>query len=238
MFGNNPSRQREHGVGEVLTVQGVPFLTIQGEGPHAGKPATFIRLWGCHLKCNFCDTDFESDPQLVHVSSLVQACETNNARLVVLTGGEPFRQNIKPLVQALQEKGFRVQIETAGSFWVKGLLELDGFAMLDLVVSPKTPTVHPRVREHAAAWKYIIAHDDGHDLEDGLPIVNWQGGDVTHRLARPPEYLQRSLIYVQPKDHGPEALTLNHWNTQRCIELCYKFGYTLSLQQHKIIGVP
>jgi len=59
MFGTNPLSKPIESDGLYLEVQDI-FSTIQGEGPFAGKPAVFLRLAGCNLRCFFCDTDFES----------------------------------------------------------------------------------------------------------------------------------------------------------------------------------
>ena len=75
MFGRNPTRGQVFDDGTSLTLQGLPWATIQGEGPYAGSPATFIRLWGCNLKCYFCDTDFESAPVSRTVKEVVEMCD-------------------------------------------------------------------------------------------------------------------------------------------------------------------
>ena len=53
MFGTNPIRKQNIGDGTTLRIQEI-FKTVQGEGPHAGRPAYFVRLAGCNLRCHFC----------------------------------------------------------------------------------------------------------------------------------------------------------------------------------------
>jgi 7-carboxy-7-deazaguanine synthase len=239
MFGTNPLRKQEFTDGSVLAVQGDPWPTIQGEGPHAGMPATFIRMWGCHLKCHFCDTDFESNKIYWTLTDLVKACEPG-PELVVITGGEPMRQNILPLCQAMVQASHRVQIETAGSFWFAGALSLGRDAAasigIEIVVSPKGPTVDEQLRQYAVAWKYIIAHDT--EVDDfGIPITNTQNPDGKLRgLAHPPLGFPKDRVYLQPMN--TQDRSVNQSNTKRCIELALKFGYRVSLQQHLILGVP
>jgi len=62
MLGDNPKRPPTNGDGTSLLVKNI-FKTLQGEGPHAGVPAVFIRLGGCNLACSFCDTEFEDYQQ-------------------------------------------------------------------------------------------------------------------------------------------------------------------------------
>ena len=119
MYGNNlaeiPLLKQE---GRQLDVVEI-FPTIQGEGPNSGLPATFVRLAGCHLRCYFCDTDFTSKRTTMTLGGIVSLIKSNT-KLVVLTGGEPMRQNIVPLCSALAPN-HHVQIETSGSFWPRRL---------------------------------------------------------------------------------------------------------------------
>lgn len=239
MFGDNPLRKREHGDGETLDVQEV-FTTIQGEGPDAGTPATFIRLWGCHLKCYFCDTDFESNRLTTSLGALLLRC-LNGPKLVVLTGGEPMRQNVFPLIRALVANGHRVQVETAGSFWFTvsaddtgPLLRLLEQQALSIVCSPKTSSVHPMVRATASAWKYIVSTAQSRDAITGLPVVNFQrtrAGDAL--LATPPA---SAPVFLQPMDEQNEEQ--NKANRDLCVALALKHAYRVSIQTHKILGVP
>jgi len=130
------------------------FLTLQGEGAQSGSRAVFLRFAGCNLwsgreadrasaQCNFCDTDFvgtdgpgggkfaAADELANHVAALWG--ETEDGRLVVVTGGEPMLQLDPALVDALHDRGFRVAAETNGT--------LAAVAGLDwLCVSPKAGT--------------------------------------------------------------------------------------------------
>jgi 7-carboxy-7-deazaguanine synthase len=231
MFGRNPVRKLDRSDGTRLFTQGMPWRTIQGEGPYAGLPATFIRLWGCHLHCMFCDTDFESDPRAIDIMDLVKACE--GVELVVLTGGEPLRQNIVPLCDTLYKFGHEVQVETAGSF---ALQQIPHGLWPSIVVSPKTPLVDPMICDNAMAWKYIISIRDGQDPDDGLPITNTQEADGRFRhLARPPEWIGPKRVYVQPMDEQDPKINAD--NMAACVKLSLQYGYRVSLQTHKILGV-
>jgi len=223
MFGQNKIENQVDE--EILAVNSI-FYTIQGEGPFAGWPATFIRLAGCNLKCYFCDTEFEKRTAMKLSEVLARVLE-EPASLVVITGGEPFRQNIVPLCSSLHELGITVQVETAGT------LSLAGFDWqnIHVVVSPKTPKVHEDMK-YADAWKYLT-HPSFIDDADGLPLMNTQRAGNTARIARP---LNEAPIYVQPLDfHEDKDLSTRSMEAARDISL--KYGYRVSLQTHKILGV-
>ena len=66
------------------------FYTIQGEGFHAGKPAYFIRLGGCDVRCRWCDAKMTWNPRLyppVEVDSIVERACSYPAQAIVITGG-------------------------------------------------------------------------------------------------------------------------------------------------------
>jgi 7-carboxy-7-deazaguanine synthase len=238
MFGQNPVEPfLRHHDGATLEIKEI-FPTLQGEGPYAGRPSVFVRLAGCHLACFFCDTDFLTDRQQWDVDLALAEILAHDKRLVVLTGGEPMRQNIVPLCNELARRGIDVQIETAGSFWPashygQDLEALCRVGKVSIVVSPKAAKVHDLITVHAVAWKYIILKDDPLD-DRGLPTLSTQHREGPHRpVARPPEGLRPERIYLQPCDEQGDEDT-----TELCIQLCMKHGYRLSIQQHKMLGLP
>lgn len=102
--------------GDGILVRSI-WRTIQGEGPFAGMPATFIRLGGCNRgaktdSCAFCDTDFlVSRSSVYSVANLVQSVASLPEKLVVITGGEPvMHPKLDELVSALLAAGYRVQL--------------------------------------------------------------------------------------------------------------------------------
>jgi organic radical activating enzyme len=229
MRGSNPIRHQEVGDGQQLWIQEV-FYTLQGEGPFMGQPAVFIRLAGCNLKCFWCDTDFESStwkPTLAELMQSVESVRGEHCKLVVLTGGEPFRQNIRPLVGMLLENGLKVQIETNGTLWV----ELPRHAGLHIVCSPKTPGLHPSLVPRVNTYKYVLAEGEI-DEQDGLPTASTQTAGATACIARP---APDSSVYVMPQDTG--CSERNAANLRGCTESALRHGYNLTMQMHKLIGI-
>ena len=166
------------------------FLTLQGEGVQSGSRAVFLRFAGCNLwsgreadrasaQCNFCDTDFvgtdgpgggkfaTADELAAHVAALWG--ETEEDRLVVVTGGEPMLQLDSALVDALHSAGFRVAAETNGT-----LAAVPGLDWL--CVSPKagTEVVQRRGDELKLVWP-----------QPGIDPAELEQWDFRHFLVQP-----------------------------------------------------
>lgn len=90
------------------------FYSIQGEGYHAGTAAVFIRFSGCNLKCPFCDTDFSQYTEMTE-DEIINEVAKYNAKLCVITGGEPSLQLTFKLVDKLHQIGKMVAVETNGT---------------------------------------------------------------------------------------------------------------------------
>lgn len=248
MFGKNPIRSAATDPHSLYVQE--HFLTLQGEGPQAGRRALFIRLAGCNLACHFCDTEFESGmaaPRVTEVllRELVERYDAAQREFVVLTGGEPLRQNVTELLRGLYATGTKlVQVETAGTLWVPGLELWIERGVLQLVCSPKTPRVDINIRSYCEHWKYIIRA--GELADDGLPRRGTQVAtkDKLSHLYRPlaafPDPGIRGVnalgtIWVSPcDDYDAEK---NAANVKAAVEVCLKHGYRLSLQVHKLVGV-
>lgn len=224
MFGENPKRGILHGDGTKLEVKAI-FKTIQGEGIFVGVPAVFIRLGGCNLACNFCDTDFEeyslinTDDIINEVISLSKnSYEKKSIKLVVITGGEPLRQPIELLCRKLLEESFQVQIETNGTLYRPLPKEIS------VVCSPKAgKNGYSKIREdllpYISAIKFIVAKN----------IMEY------NHLAEVGQTRYNIPVFIQPMDQNDSKL--NDDNNKLAVNLALESGYRLSLQTHKFLGI-
>ena len=210
------------------------FQTIQGEGPFCGSRALFIRLHGCNLRCPGCDTEYTNvrdthSPE--DVLELVQHVEEwPTGALIVITGGEPFRQNVVPTILALLDADYVVQVETNGVLCPPGFDALTRRSGFTLVCSPKTSRIDPTIAARADAFKYVLRADDMAD--DGLP-TRALGHVANPHVARPGR--ANVPVYLQPMDEQDEIA--NAVNTTAVVVSCMRHGYILQLQTHKLLGL-
>lgn len=201
------------------------FLTLQGEGAHAGRASVFCRFSGCNLwtgreqdrenaTCRFCDTDFVgmdgtlggryADADKLAETIAAQWVGPSEHRYVVLTGGEPLLQVDAALIAGLHGRGFEIGVETNGT-----ILPPDG---IDWVcVSPK------------AGADMVVRH--GHELK----LVYPQPQAMPETFAS----LHFERYSLQPMD-GPDALQ----NTAQAVDYCLRHPqWRLSVQTHKTLGI-
>lgn len=201
------------------------FLTLQGEGAHAGRASVFCRFAGCNLwsgreadradaVCQFCDTDFVGTDGTLggRYATAEELARTiaaqwqgaDDQRYVVLTGGEPLLQVDAALVDALHAAGFEIGVETNGT-----MLPPDG---LDWIcVSPKAGSELVLRRGHELKLVYPQAQAQPEAFED----------------------LAFERFSLQPMD-GPDVAE----NTVRAIDYCLRHPqWRLSVQTHKTLGI-
>ncbi len=219
VLANNLSQKLKKG--NILLIDDL-FYSIQCEGPFTGKPAFFIRLFGCNLNCSFCDTPQTIQPSKFSVKELARRADKEaNANLVVITGGEPFRQNIWPLIDDLCKRFLIVQIETNGVFTLPKMNWERHKASLHIVVSPKTKKINKDIAAHALCFKYIIKAGKV-NANDGLP----------NGLYRPDD---AQKIIVSPMWEKSKKKTAA--NIEETVAIAKHFGYHFSYQYHKTLGI-
>ncbi len=224
MLGTNIKRPPVISDGKVLDVQEM-FLTLQGEGPNAGEVSVFIRLGGCNLACDFCDTEFESfsSKAIDEIVSQAKKLSLNNsnkrvANLIVITGGEPMRQPIENLCTDLIAEGFKIQIETNGTIY------RDLPAPVEIICSPKNTghgyaAIRPDLLKRINAFKFIISANKKDYSE----------------VAEVGQAQYQTPVFIQPMDEHDEAK--NKANVELVKKLALEKGYRVSLQLHKIMNI-
>jgi organic radical activating enzyme len=225
VLGDNPKRPALNHQGTELYVKNI-FKTLQGEGILVGTPAIFLRLGGCNLACSFCDTEFE-DFYKLSVVEIVKKIEKlsynlNNIKtieLVVITGGEPLRQNIDLCCKMLITSGFKVQVETNGTLY-RALPE-----EVNIVCSPKVnrkgvySKLSTSLLARISALKFLIS--DSIEGYNSVPDL----GQKEYRIP----------VFLQPLDQNSPKL--NSDNAKLAIKLSLEYGYRTSIQIHKILAI-
>lgn len=112
------------------------FHSLQGEARTVGFPTVFVRLTGCPLRCQYCDTSYAfSGGELRTISEILSQVAEFKARFVTVTGGEPLAQpECLPLLTALCDAGYSVSLETSGALDISAV---DG--RVSVVMDLKTP---------------------------------------------------------------------------------------------------
>lgn len=138
------------------------FWTFQGEGEFSGRRALFIRMPYCNLKCDWCDTEFNSYKKISEKEFLSVAL-SETAAFAVITGGEPMLNKQTPrVIELLRSVGFYIACETNGTVPI-----LDGIDFA--TVSPKRFSKDWQKRApyfvcddamtNASEFKYVVDHD-------------------------------------------------------------------------------
>ncbi|MFC5570580.1 7-carboxy-7-deazaguanine synthase QueE [Lysobacter yangpyeongensis] len=93
------------------------FLSLQGEARQVGWPTVFVRLTGCPLRCQYCDTAYAfHGGDWWHVDDILAEVARHGVRHVCVTGGEPLSQKrCIGLLQRLCDAGYEVSLETSGA---------------------------------------------------------------------------------------------------------------------------
>lgn len=112
------------------------FHSLQGEARTVGRPTVFVRLTGCPLRCQYCDTAYAFDGgKLLPLEGICAEVEKYGSKLVTVTGGEPLAQpNSKVLMTMLCDNGYQVSLETSGAMPIEEVDE-----RVSIVLDLKTP---------------------------------------------------------------------------------------------------
>jgi organic radical activating enzyme len=190
------------------------FYTIQGEGFYQGSAAYFIRLGGCDVGCVWCDVkeswDMDAHPKM-SVEDLVYLVQQANAKMVVITGGEPLLHQLDVLTNAMQSKGIQTNIETSASSSISGVWNW-------ICVSPK---------KFKAPLPHVVAQ------ANELKVVVFNKSDFEWAEQHAQLVSPHCKLYLQPEwDKREQMIPL-------IIDYIKKHPkWEISLQLHKYLNVP
>jgi len=99
------------------------FYSLQGESRTAGLPTVFVRLTGCPLRCQYCDSEYAFfGGERMSLDEICAKVASYQPRFVCVTGGEPLAQKpCSELLTALCDQGYEVSLETSGALSLKGI---------------------------------------------------------------------------------------------------------------------
>lgn len=181
------------------------FTSIQGEGAFTGTPANFIRLAGCNLQCEWCDTDHKL--RFMQPVEGIVASLDRRFKHVIITGGEPLLQKeYYNLSEQLIAAGFTVHVETNGTIPIKGTYGTE----FDYI------TVSPKSEHFPQTWGFELKL-----------VYTGQSDDYLNRLLGSTQFLH---YFLQPchTNTGPNT-------KETVEAVLRNPEWRLSLQTHKIL---
>ena len=175
------------------------FLSLQGEARDAGWPTVFVRLTGCPLRCQYCDTAYAfHGGQWREIDAILDEVAGHGVRHVCVTGGEPLAQKrCISLLRRLCDAGYAVSLETSGAIDIS---EVD--PRVSRVLDIKTPGSQEVARNLWDNIALLTAHDQVKFVICDRADFDWARGIVSeHRLADRCEVLfSPSHAQVTPRE--------------------------------------
>ena len=197
------------------------FLSVQGEARSVGWPTVFVRLTGCPLRCQYCDTAYAfHGGEWWEIDTILAEVARHGARHVCVTGGEPLAQKrCLVLLEKLCDAGYDVSLETSGAMDIAGV-DPRVSRVLDLK-TPGSKEMHRNLLENIPLLtphdqvKFVIC--DRADYEWAKAML------VEHRLA------DRCDVLFSPSQGQQSPAELADWL------LADKLPVRFQLQLHKVL---
>ena len=197
------------------------FLSLQGEARDAGWPTVFVRLTGCPLRCQYCDTAYAfHGGEWWEIDAILAEVARHGARHVCVTGGEPLAQKrCLQLLSKLCEAGYSVSLETSGAIDISGV-----DARVSRVVDIKTPGSGEVERNLWSNLPLLTSHDQVKFVICSRADFDWAKAVVEeHKLHETCDVLfSPSHAQVSPRE-------LADWIVEE------KLPVRFQLQLHKIL---
>ena len=185
------------------------FYSVQGEGLHTGMSAVFVRLAGCLMGCDWCDTKYAAKINfLLTPAQILARIKKYPARRIVITGGEPCEQDIIPLIKLLRKTKYEVHLETNGS------VNINTSLFFCTTVSPKK-YADIKMLKKADVIKLVV---DGKISKKNI-------------LAYKKYINKKTSLYLQPEGNKKE-------NIAKCLQIIKQNPQIkLSAQLHKLLKI-
>jgi 7-carboxy-7-deazaguanine synthase len=149
-----PDSETQQSVSE-LSINEI-FFSLQGESTKVGLPTIFIRLSGCPLRCQYCDTAYAfHDGEKILINDIIQNISQYRSKHVTVTGGEPLAQRpCHELLSRLCDEGYQVSLETSGAIDIANVDE-----RVMKIVDIKTPGSEEESKNKFENLKYLNNND-------------------------------------------------------------------------------
>jgi 7-carboxy-7-deazaguanine synthase len=197
------------------------FYSLQGEADTVGFPTVFVRLTGCPLRCQYCDTAYAfHGGEWMTLAQVLGRVAEFSPRYVCVTGGEPLAQkNCLPLLSSLCDANYRVSIETSGAMPLAGV-----DARVVRVVDVKTPGSGEERRNRYAELELLRPEEQVKFVICDRADYEWSREQVTkHHLAG------RCQVLFSPSAEQLPARTLADWILEDRLPVRFQ------LQLHKVL---
>ncbi len=175
------------------------FLSLQGEARDAGWPTVFVRLTGCPLRCQYCDTAYAfHGGQWRQIDAILAEVASHGVRHVCVTGGEPLAEKrCIQLLQRLCDAGYSVSLETSGAI---DIAEVD--PRVSRVLDIKTPGSLEAARNRWENIPLLTPHDQVKFVVCDRADFDWAKAIVAeHRLtARCDVLFSPSYTQINPRE--------------------------------------
>ena len=179
------------------------FYSLQGESTTVGLPTIFIRLTGCPLRCQYCDTSYAfSGGEMQSIASIIDQLKQYKTRYITVTGGEPLAQpGCLELLRQLADKDYSVSLETSGAIDVSAV-----DARIVKVMDLKTPASAEEQRNLYTNLQYL-------DSKDQIKFVVCNADDYAWSKEKIAEYQleQKCEILFSPSMGQQDPAELAEW---------------------------
>lgn len=197
------------------------FLSIQGEADSVGWPTVFVRLTGCPLRCQYCDTAYAfHGGEWFALDAVLERVASFETRHVCVTGGEPLAQKgCLPLLKRLCDAGYRVSLETSGAIDVS-----DVDARVVRVVDVKTPGSGEEARNRYENLEVLRPEEQVKFVVCSRADFEWARDLVRERRLH-----ERCTVLFSPSHGQVEPRELAQW------VLDERLPVRLQIQLHKVL---